>query len=92
MFTGKKPTDDMFSDKLSLKEWVNDALQENSLSKILAPSLLAVEDQCVLLIFDLAMKCLASSPNERIDIIKVVATLQKIKAGVVNSGKATKDR
>lgn len=32
------------------------------------------------------MKCLGDAPNERISMIEVVATLQKIKAKVLNGG------
>ena len=34
MLTGKKPTDDMFGGEMSLKEWVNKALQENAVTGI----------------------------------------------------------
>ncbi|KAL8482021.1 hypothetical protein ACS0TY_028251 [Phlomoides rotata] len=89
MFTRKKPTDDMFSGEMSLKEWVEGALQENAGSEIVAPGLLSSEDQhisakeeCVSSVFDMAMKCLAFSPDERIDMIQVVAALRKIKIKV----------
>lgn len=68
MFTGKKPTDDMFSGEMSLKEWVGKALQENAARRVLAPGLLPIEDEhffqkeeCVLSVFELAMKCLVVS-------------------------------
>ncbi|KAI3463733.1 hypothetical protein Pfo_020396 [Paulownia fortunei] len=90
MFTRKKPTDDMFSETMSLKDWVSKALQENAVTEVLAPGLIAGEDlhvtakeQCISSIFDLAMKCLAVSPEERINMIEVVAALKRIKARVV---------
>ncbi|KAI3465374.1 hypothetical protein Pfo_022037 [Paulownia fortunei] len=87
MFTRKNPTDHMFGEEMSLKEWVSEALQENAVSEVMAPGLVAREDQhfcvkeqCVSSIFDLAMKCLAVSPQERLNMIQTVAALQKIKA------------
>ncbi|KAL3641350.1 hypothetical protein CASFOL_016318 [Castilleja foliolosa] len=90
IFTRKKPTDDMFSEEMSLKDWVNKALHENAVSEIVAPDLLAREDEqfdekqeCILSIFSLAMKCLVFSPDERINMIEIVAALHKNKASVV---------
>ncbi|XP_042034960.1 probable LRR receptor-like serine/threonine-protein kinase At3g47570 [Salvia splendens] len=92
MLTGKKPTDDMFGGEMSLKEWVNEALHENAVMRIVAPALLSREDkhlyqkeQCVSSIFYLAMKCLAFSPYERINMIEVGTTLHKIYATIVAS-------
>ncbi|KAL3641394.1 hypothetical protein CASFOL_016362 [Castilleja foliolosa] len=86
IFTSKKPTDDMFSDEMSLKDWVHKAIQENAVSEVVVLNLLAREDQheCVSSILSLAMKCLVVSPNERINMIETVATLQKIKAKFVS--------
>ncbi|GFP81317.1 probable LRR receptor-like serine/threonine-protein kinase at3g47570 [Phtheirospermum japonicum] len=91
IFTRKKPTDDMFSEEMSLKEWVHKALQENAITEVVAPDLLAREEQhfsekleeCVSSIFSLAMRCLAVSPDERINMIEIVATLHRTKAKVV---------
>ncbi|KAH6775018.1 hypothetical protein C2S52_012579 [Perilla frutescens var. hirtella] len=86
MFTSKKPTDNMFSGEMSIKEWVGEALQENAISEAMATGLVPREDrdfsakeQCVSSIFDLAMKCLAVSPEERINMMQVEAALQKFK-------------
>lgn len=87
MYTRKRPTDNMFSEEMSLREWVSEAIQKCELSEIVAPGLLLREDgakeQCVPSIFDLAMKCLAFSPDERISMMQVVTALQKIKANLV---------
>ncbi|KAL3641351.1 hypothetical protein CASFOL_016319 [Castilleja foliolosa] len=85
IFTSKKPTDDMFNNEMSLKHWVHKAVQENAISEVVALDLVAREDQqeCVSSILSLAMKCLVVSPNERINMIETVATLQRIKAKVV---------
>ncbi|KAK6130555.1 hypothetical protein DH2020_035701 [Rehmannia glutinosa] len=90
MFTGKKPTDNMFNGEMSLKDYVHEALQENVVSEIVASNLLAREDQhfgakeeCVSSVFSLAIKCLTISPEERINIIETVAALKRIKAKIV---------
>ncbi|XP_042036473.1 probable LRR receptor-like serine/threonine-protein kinase At3g47570 isoform X2 [Salvia splendens] len=88
MFTGKKPTDDMFDGEMRLKEWVSESIQENSVP--IAPAMLSSEDQdfcakeqCVLSIYELAMKCLATTPHERINMIEAANTLQRIYATMV---------
>ncbi|XP_073035905.1 uncharacterized protein [Primulina eburnea] len=92
LFTSKKPTDDMFTEEMSLKDWVSEALQENIVTEIAAAGLLDQEDrhfcwshQCLSSIFDLAMKCLAISPQERINMIETVVTLKKIKSSFLAS-------
>ena len=89
MFTRKKPTDDMFNEEMSLKEWVSGALEANAINQVLAPALLSEEDghfimkhNWMISVFELAMKCLAVLPNERINMIEAAATLKKIKAEV----------
>ncbi|CAA0829160.1 Probable LRR receptor-like serine/threonine-protein kinase [Striga hermonthica] len=90
MFTSKKPTDDIFNEEVSMKEWVLQAIRENTVAKIVGPNLLASDDhhfqskeECLSSIFGLAMKCLAVMPDERIKMMETTATLQKIKAKVV---------
>ena len=87
MFTGKKPTDDMFGEERSLREWVSEALEQNATIEIVAPALLTIEDQhfsakvqCLLSIFELAMKCSAVSADERINMIEATTALHKIYA------------
>ncbi|KAL8482006.1 hypothetical protein ACS0TY_028236 [Phlomoides rotata] len=82
----------MFTDEMSLKDWVEGALQENAGSEIVAPGLLSSEDQhfsakeeCVSSVFDMAMNCLAFSPDKRINMIQVVAALRKIKTKVTTA-------
>ncbi|KAG8378343.1 hypothetical protein BUALT_Bualt08G0127500 [Buddleja alternifolia] len=95
MFTRKKPTDDMFSEEMSLKDWVSEALlQQNAVNEIVTPGLLTREDQhfsskekCVSSVFRLAMECLAFSPEERINTIEIVAALQKIKSRFLASNR-----
>ncbi|KAL8482269.1 hypothetical protein ACS0TY_028431 [Phlomoides rotata] len=81
MFTRKKPTDNMFDGETRLKEWVSEALERNAINDVADPALQSVEDQeCVSSVFDLAMKCLAMSPKNRINMEEAAATLKKIKA------------
>ncbi|XP_042036299.1 putative receptor-like protein kinase At3g47110 [Salvia splendens] len=90
MFTGKRPTDDMFDEERSLKQWVSEALEENAATQVMAPALLSMEDEhysakekCMLSTFELAMKCLAVSADERINMIEAAAALHKIYATFV---------
>ncbi|XP_042031665.1 receptor kinase-like protein Xa21 isoform X2 [Salvia splendens] len=94
MFTSKRPTDDMFKGEMSIKVWVENALKENAIGQVVAPGLVSREDskfstklECVKSVFDLAMKCLAYSPEERVNMMQVVAALQKIKARIPVSNK-----
>ncbi|XP_042033572.1 probable LRR receptor-like serine/threonine-protein kinase At3g47570 [Salvia splendens] len=89
MFTGKKPTDDIFSEEMSLKEWVSKALEKNVVAEVVASALLR-EDQhkfanekCFLSIFELAMKCLVISADGRINMIEAMAALHKIYATII---------
>ncbi|XP_057785174.1 putative receptor-like protein kinase At3g47110 [Salvia miltiorrhiza] len=89
MFTRKRPTDDMFNGEMSMKDWVSEALQESEVGEIVADGLLWRDDQhfesneqCVSSVFDLAMKCLVFSPEERINMVQVVAALHKINSKV----------
>ncbi|KAG8378394.1 hypothetical protein BUALT_Bualt08G0132900 [Buddleja alternifolia] len=87
MFTRKKPTDDMFSKEMSLKDWVSEALQEHAAIEVVAPGLMETEDQhfsekeeCISSVFGLAMECLVILPEERINMTQTVAKLEKIRA------------
>lgn len=90
MFTSKRPTDDMFDGEMSIKDWVEKALEEDAIGDIVASALVSREDphffglqlRCVSSIFELAMKCLGRLPHERINMMQVVAALHKIKVPV----------
>ncbi|KAL1533667.1 non-specific serine/threonine protein kinase [Salvia divinorum] len=90
MFTGKRPTDDMFGDEMSIKEWVSGALEQNTATELVAPALLSRRDQhysakvkCMLSMFELAIKCLADSADERSNMIEVSTALHKIYATIM---------
>ncbi|XP_047961856.1 probable LRR receptor-like serine/threonine-protein kinase At3g47570 [Salvia hispanica] len=98
IFTSKKPTNDMFRGEMGIKEWVGKALQEDGISEVVAPGLLSRSDrhfpaneQCVSSIFDLAMKCLAFSPEQRINMMQAAAALQKFRA-IVEAAKKKQSR
>ena len=95
MFTGKKPTDDMFGEEMSLKEWVSEALEQNIATEIMSSALLSMEDQhhsakeqCLLSIFQLAMKCLAVSADERVNMTEAATTLHNIYETIVAGTKS----
>lgn len=80
----------MFDGEMSLKEWVNEAVEADTIDQVLAYGMLSadsshfvVEKECVTSVFELAMKCLAILPSERMDMSQVVGNLLKIKAEVV---------
>ncbi|KAL4271160.1 hypothetical protein GQ457_13G004640 [Hibiscus cannabinus] len=84
-FTRKRPTDEMFSDEMSLKEWVKQCLPSTLIQVVDANLLnstgrehLAAKD-CALSILQLAGECSADLPEERIDMKNVVVKLRKIK-------------
>ncbi|WOG97320.1 hypothetical protein DCAR_0416660 [Daucus carota subsp. sativus] len=82
-FTRKRPTEEMFSGEMSLKDWVKESL---SSSEVLDTKLrerndkyLPIKNLCALSIFNLAMDCLRNSPVQRIDMEDVLNKLYKIK-------------
>ncbi|KAL8048803.1 hypothetical protein ABFX02_07G090900 [Erythranthe guttata] len=86
-FTRKKPSDDMFDGDLTLKNWVQSSLNNESSIEVIDANLLNTENeqgfeknvQCVSSVLDLALKCCAESSGDRIDIKEVLTELQKIK-------------
>ncbi|KAH6776719.1 hypothetical protein C2S52_014280 [Perilla frutescens var. hirtella] len=89
IFTRKKPTDDMFSEEMSLKEWVSEALSRNAVSEVTTSEYLvareddeqfSAKEECISSIFGVAMQCAAFSPEERMSTAEAAAALKKIKA------------
>ncbi|KAJ9692833.1 hypothetical protein PVL29_011768 [Vitis rotundifolia] len=90
IFTRKKPTDEMFSEELSLRQWVNASLPENVM-EVVDGGLLSIEDgeaggdvmatqsNLLLAIMELGLECSRDSPEERKGIKDVVVKLNKIK-------------
>ncbi|KAK2979896.1 hypothetical protein RJ640_023967 [Escallonia rubra] len=84
-FTGKKPTDEMFAGHMTLKCWVKESLP-STVIQVIDRNLLRQESEnsladvdCVSSILILAVDCAADSPEQRIDMKDVLATLKKIK-------------
>ncbi|KAF3668615.1 putative LRR receptor-like serine/threonine-protein kinase-like [Capsicum annuum] len=73
-FIKKKPTDEMFAGDLNLRSWVHKSLPEE-LDQILDADLLTLDEQnlsqklqCISSIMELAMKCTANIPVERMNM------------------------
>ncbi|XP_057799457.1 receptor kinase-like protein Xa21 isoform X2 [Salvia miltiorrhiza] len=85
-FTRKRPSDDMFCGDMSLKRWVELSLSKNPHEVIDANLVMNLEEkmidknmQCVLSILEMALKCSADSPGDRINMKQAHAELLKIK-------------
>ncbi|XP_057803798.1 receptor kinase-like protein Xa21 [Salvia miltiorrhiza] len=85
-FTRKRPSDDMFCGDMSLKRWVELSLSDVPEEVIDANLVMNLEEemidksmQCVSSILELALKCSADSPVDRINMKQAHAELQKIK-------------
>ena len=85
VFTRKKPTDDMFAAGLSLKNWISESMP-NSIVEVMDSNLVQLHGEQIndLLphmssILGLALNCCTDSPEERIKMIDVIASLTKIK-------------
>ncbi|KAK2983434.1 hypothetical protein RJ640_027932 [Escallonia rubra] len=84
-FTRKKPTDEMFAGQMTLKWWVKESLP-SPVIQVLDRNLLRqgsenslAEVDCVSSILKLALDCTAESPEQRINMKDVLATLKKIR-------------
>lgn len=84
-FTRTKPTDAMFDGDLRLKNWVDNSMADG-VAEIIDANLLrpneeqyAAKIQCVSGIMELALRCSAESPKERMNMKDVLAALKKIK-------------
>ncbi|GAU48579.1 hypothetical protein TSUD_369490 [Trifolium subterraneum] len=89
IFTGKKPTDDMFVAELNLITWISGSLP-NSIIKVLDSNLVQQNGEqiddlltCMSSIFALAMNCCKDSPEARMNMVDVTASLIKIKTSVL---------
>ena len=85
IFTRKKPVDEMFSQEMNIRQWVENSLP-HAIITVIDANLLRPEDRqyhikkdCLSSLMELALACAATSPEERIDTKGIVATLSKIK-------------
>ncbi|KAG7963690.1 hypothetical protein I3843_09G131100 [Carya illinoinensis] len=84
-FTRKRRTNDIFSEEMNLKSWIEELLQVLSVTDIIDDNLLSNEsddasmEELISSIMRLALDCYAESPEQRINIKNVSDTLHKIK-------------
>ncbi|XP_057806307.1 putative receptor-like protein kinase At3g47110 isoform X2 [Salvia miltiorrhiza] len=85
-FTRKKPSDDMFAGDLSLKNWIESSVPQSSYQVIDANLLMNLDkehgDKIVQFsssILELACKCSAKSPNDRINMKETLPELHKLR-------------
>ncbi|GMI63603.1 FLAGELLIN-SENSITIVE 2 [Hibiscus trionum] len=90
-FTKKKPTDEMFTDEMTMRDWVESSLCKGMID-IADDDLLRREDEyfvvkanCISSIMDLALSCSAKLAEERKDMKDVVVELKKIKQRFLNN-------
>ena len=92
-FTRTSPTDAKFTEDFSLKRWVEESLPDKII-QVVDTNLLrpkeenySVKVQCVSSIMELALNCSTVSPEERINMKDVLASLKKIRlAFLTNCG------
>lgn len=83
-FTRKKPTDEIFSGEMSLKDWVKKSFSD-AITDVLDANLLREDKDfigkvnCLSSIMGLALECTAKLPEERKNMKDIVAILKKIK-------------
>ena len=84
-FTGKKPTDEIFNEEMSLKQWVENSFPD-AITEVIDANLLRTEEDhytikkdCLSSVIRLALACSATSPQDRINMKDTVVTLQNIK-------------
>ncbi|TQD96360.1 hypothetical protein C1H46_017994 [Malus baccata] len=96
IFTGRKPTDDMFNDGLSIRQFATMAMLDHTID-IVDPSLL-IEcgdvdgsrlearrlEECSIIVIQIGLSCSAISPSERMLMDVVVNELKKIRESYLN--------
>ncbi|GMP79088.1 hypothetical protein CsSME_00034761 [Camellia sinensis var. sinensis] len=91
MFTGKKPTDDMFKDHLNLHNFVKNALPDRVM-EIVDPCILLEHNtkrwikDCMVFILRIGVACSMESPRDRMEMGSVISELCKIKNTYMNEG------
>ena len=84
-FTRRRPSDEMFAENLSLKRWIQESMR-NERVEVVDDNLLKPGDEhlgrkleCFSSVMELAFRCTAESPRERIGVRDALAALEKIK-------------
>ncbi|XP_028103347.1 probable LRR receptor-like serine/threonine-protein kinase At3g47570 [Camellia sinensis] len=90
MFTGKKPTDDMFNDDLNLHNFVKNGLPDRVM-EIVDPRILLEHNTMwikdfMVSILRIGIACSMESPRDRMEMGSVVSELNKIKNTYMNQG------
>jgi hypothetical protein len=102
IFTGRRPTDELFKDDLNLHNSVKLMLQ-GQLTQILDQSALnevredknmvtcwsewtSEEIECLILVFHIGLACSAESPRHRMDMRRVTLELLSIRANLLGNG------
>ncbi|KAK8647832.1 hypothetical protein V6N13_121559 [Hibiscus sabdariffa] len=90
-FTKKKPTNEMFTDEMTMRDWVERSLHKGKI-EIADADLLRRDDDyfvvkanCISSIMELALSCSTELPEERKHMKDVVVELEKIKQRFLNS-------
>ncbi|CAK8530746.1 unnamed protein product [Lathyrus sativus] len=81
IFTGKKPTNEMFSDKLTLKTWISESMA-SSIMEVADCNLVSHEKE-MHEILAIALRCCEDSPEERINMKDITSSLLKIKTSFI---------
>ncbi|XP_026437712.1 probable LRR receptor-like serine/threonine-protein kinase At3g47570 [Papaver somniferum] len=89
MFTGKRPTDDMFENGFNLHNYGNMALVTDQVVQIVDPMILvslnnldeteAKMSEALTRIVKLGVECSSNSPEDRMEMLRVVKELQSVK-------------
>ncbi|WCJ30079.1 Receptor kinase-like protein Xa21 [Euphorbia peplus] len=89
-FTRKRPTDEIFNEEMSIKQWI-EYLLPSGVAELADPNLISVNEQhyeaktdCISSIMDLALKCCVDVPEERISSKEAASALNKIKVKLFN--------
>lgn len=91
MFTGKRPTNDMFKDHVNLHNFVEEALPDNMM-EIVYPYILLKHNtsswirDCMFAIMRIGVGCSTELPRDRMEIESVIGELRKIKNTYMNEG------
>ncbi|XP_015169231.1 probable LRR receptor-like serine/threonine-protein kinase At3g47570 [Solanum tuberosum] len=89
-FTRKKPTDGMFAENLSLREWIRQSWP-HGMDEIIDPELMIPGEknktgkvQFLSSIMELALRCTSDLPEERMNIKHVLAQLKNVRTMLEN--------
>ncbi|KAL4334529.1 hypothetical protein GQ457_07G015140 [Hibiscus cannabinus] len=86
-FTKKKPTDELFTEEMTMRDWVERSLCKGMVDADLLrreDDYFVVKANCISSIMELALSCSTKTPEERKDMKDVVVELKKIKQRFLN--------